>query len=150
MKSAIGLNTESELRPFLDVPEVELRAWLEKQGQPAMRLKQIRRWIVQGRAGSFEQMSDLPLELRSELSATFRALGTTVSKHLQADDGTHKLLLQLKDGELIECVLLQEEDRRTVCISTQVGCGMGCVFCASGLNGMARNLTSGEIVEQLL
>src|SRR5262249_20741887 len=61
-----------------------------------------------------------------------------------------KLLLGLGDGQLIECVLIQDEDRRTACISIQVGCGMGCVFCASGLNGVERNLTAGEMVEQLI
>jgi 23S rRNA (adenine2503-C2)-methyltransferase len=77
-------------------------------------------------------------------------LGTEIARHLAADDGTHKLLLRCRDGESIECVLIQESTRRTACISTQVGCGMGCVFCASGLNGVARNLTAGEILEQLV
>ncbi len=77
-------------------------------------------------------------------------LGTRVVRHLEASDGTHKLLLGLRDGRLLECVLIQEENRRTACISTQVGCGMGCVFCASGLEGLERNLTTGEMVEQLV
>src|SRR5262249_19744490 len=77
-------------------------------------------------------------------------LGTQITRHLEAKDGTDKLLLRLQDGQLIECVLLQEQDRRTACISTQVGCGMGCVFCASGLGGLERNLTTGEILEQLI
>jgi 23S rRNA (adenine2503-C2)-methyltransferase len=71
-------------------------------------------------------------------------------RHTQADDGTEKLLLQLADGGQIECVLLRDRVRRTICISSQVGCGMGCVFCASGLDGVDRNLTAGEIVEQML
>src|SRR5439155_6117869 len=62
----------------------------------------------------------------------------------------HKLLLALQDGGQVECVLIQDESRRTACISTQVGCGMGCVFCASGLNGVERNLTTGEMIEQLI
>ena len=70
-------------------------------------------------------------------------------RHQAATDGTHKLLLRLPDGRQIECVLIQDGDRRTACISTQVGCGMGCVFCASGLDGVVRNLTAGEILEQL-
>jgi len=78
------------------------------------------------------------------------ALGTQVTRHLESSDGTHKLLLRLQDGQLIECVLIQEAERHTACISTQVGCGMGCVFCASGLNGLERNLTVGEILEQLI
>jgi 23S rRNA (adenine2503-C2)-methyltransferase len=73
-----------------------------------------------------------------------------VLRHLKADDGTEKLLLQLADGGRIECVLLRDGPRRTICISTQVGCAMGCVFCASGLDGVDRNLTTGEILEQML
>jgi 23S rRNA (adenine2503-C2)-methyltransferase len=115
-----------------------------------MRLRQIRRWVIANRAESLEQMTDLPQSLRAELAAEFVPLGTTVDRHLEARDGTHKLLLRLDDGELIECVLIQEAGRHTACISTQVGCGMGCVFCASGLNGVARNLTTGEILEQLV
>ncbi len=115
-----------------------------------MRVKQIRRWILLGRAESFDAMSDLPKDLRAALAAEFTPLGTTIRKHLIASDATHKLLIRLHDGRHIECVLIQEDRRRTACISTQVGCAMGCVFCASGLNGVERNLTSGEILEQLI
>ncbi len=135
---------------ILDQPAESLRAWLAERGQPPLRLKQIRRWLVSGRAESFEQMSDLPRELRAQLTAAFEPLGTHVAIHQAARDGTHKLLLRLPDGGQVECVLIQDETRRTACISTQVGCGMGCVFCASGLNGVERNLTGGEIVEQLV
>jgi 23S rRNA (adenine2503-C2)-methyltransferase len=137
-------------RALLDVPADELRAWLQQRGQPPMRARQLRRWLLQGAAESFEQMTDLPRALRQELAAAFVPLGTQVARHLTASDDTHKLLLRLQDGRLIECVLIQEAGRRTACISTQVGCGMGCVFCASGLNGVERNLTPGEILEQLL
>ena len=95
-------------------------------------------------------MTDLPQALRDELAATSRCGGPQIARHTQADDGTEKLLLTLADGGQIECVLLRDEARRTICISTQVGCGMGCVFCASGLDGLTRNLTTGEIVEQML
>jgi 23S rRNA (adenine2503-C2)-methyltransferase len=95
-------------------------------------------------------MTDLPQTLRNELATDFSLWTSTVARHTQADDGTEKLLLTLADGGQIECVLLRDETRRTICISTQVGCGMGCVFCASGLEGLARNLTTGEIVEQML
>src|SRR5207244_13312054 len=122
--------------------------WQER-GQPPMRVRQLRRWLLQGGAESFARMTDLPKVLREELTASFVPLGTEVARHLTAGDDTHKLLLRLQDGRLIECVLIQEAGRRTACISTQVGCGMGCVFCASGLNGVERNLTSGEILEQL-
>lgn len=135
---------------FLDQSTEHLSAWLKERQQPPMRLKQIRRWLLQGRAESFEQMSDLPAALRSDLAQHFSLFGTRVERHLQASDDTHKLLLQLPDDGRVECVLIQEPPRRTACISTQVGCGMGCVFCASGLNGVMRNLTVGEILEQLV
>jgi 23S rRNA (adenine2503-C2)-methyltransferase len=128
----------------------ELTAWLAEQCQPPLRAKQVRRWVVAGRAESFDAMTDLPRDLRADLAAAWAPLGTQVARHLRSIDGTQKLLLRLHDGRLIECVLIPEGDRRTACISTQVGCGMGCVFCASGLDGVARNLSAGEILEQLV
>jgi 23S rRNA (adenine2503-C2)-methyltransferase len=139
-----------QLRPILDIPRAELLTWLHKRGQPRMRGGQIVRWLIAGRAESFEQMTDLPLGLRQELASAFQVLGTRIDRHQEAGDDTHKLLLRLSDDQLIECVLINERDRHTACISTQVGCGMGCVFCASGLDGVARNLTAGEILEQLV
>lgn len=138
------------MTPLLELSRDELLAWLRERGEPPMRARQLHRWIIQGRAESFDQMTDLPLALRDILKEAFSPLGTRIARHLQADDGTHKLLLRLHDDHLIECVLLQEADRRTACISTQVGCGMGCVFCASGLDGVVRNLSRAEILEQLL
>jgi 23S rRNA (adenine2503-C2)-methyltransferase len=137
-------------RGILDVPGDELRAWFTEQGEKPLRAKQVRRWLLAGGAESFEAMSDLPKALRERLAEAFVPLASKVVRHLQADDGTHKLLVKLPDGQLIECVLIQEDKRRTACISTQVGCGMGCVFCASGLNGVERNLTPGEMLEQLV
>ncbi len=151
MNAKLPIVSEQPLLPgLLDQSPEDFRAWLSEHGQPAMRFKQIRRWILEARAESFEQMSDLPKELRSTLAESFSPLGTRIEKHLQAADETHKLLLRLADDRMIECVLIQEPPRRTACISTQVGCGMGCVFCASGLNGVARNLSAGEILEQLV
>lgn len=144
------LTTPSALPALLDLSIDDLRAWMAEHGEPAMRAKQVRRWIMSGRAESFDQMTDLPLALRTKLSAAFAPFTSTVERHLHSTDDTHKLLLRLSDGKRIECVLIQEEPRRTACISTQVGCGMGCVFCASGLNGVERNLTVGEILEQLI
>jgi 23S rRNA (adenine2503-C2)-methyltransferase len=137
-------------RGLLEVPAEELLAWLLARGQPRLRARQLRRWVLQGRAVSFAAMTDLPRSLREELAQEFVPLGTRIDRHLTASDGTHKLLLRLRDGNVVECVLLQEADRRTVCVSTQVGCGMGCVFCASGIGGVVRNLTAGEILEQLV
>ncbi|MFO0889180.1 MAG: 23S rRNA (adenine(2503)-C(2))-methyltransferase RlmN [Isosphaeraceae bacterium] len=137
-------------RCLLDVAPEELGRWIAEQGDSAYRVGQVLRWVFQRRAESFAPMSDLPLELRRRLESDWSVFGTRVVFHGQSPDGTDKLLLECRDGRRIECVLMAEEDRRTVCISTQVGCGMGCVFCASGLKGVERNLTSGEIIEQVL
>jgi 23S rRNA (adenine2503-C2)-methyltransferase len=146
---ALNLQTARRRGP-LDLTREELLAWLKAHGQPPMRARQLRRWLLAGRATSFEQMTDLPRGLREELAAEFAPLATAIDRHLVSRDGTHKLLLRLSDEQVIECVLLQEADRRTTCISTQVGCGMGCVFCASGIGGVVRNLTAAEILEQLI
>lgn len=137
-------------RGLLDVPPADLRAWLAERGQPAMRVKQLRRWLLIGRATSFDQMTDLPRGLRQDLDTEFTPFSSHIDRALVSSDGTEKLLVRLDDGQLIECVLLKEADRRTVCLSTQVGCGMGCVFCASGIGGVVRNLRPSEILEQLL
>src|SRR5690606_13321811 len=93
---------------------------------------------------------DVPAALRAELKQEFDFFGSRIARHLVSSDGTEKLLLELRDGETLECVLMREDDRRTVCISTQVGCAMGCIFCASGLLGVKRNLSTGEILDQIL
>ena len=136
--------------PHLLDPAAGLEAFLAAVGEPAWRAKAIRRWLFQKRAESFADMTDLPKELRERLAASYRLWTASIAARQTADDGTEKLLLELTDGQRIECVLLRDGDRRTVCISSQVGCAMGCVFCASGIDGVVRNLTTGEIVEQLL
>jgi 23S rRNA (adenine2503-C2)-methyltransferase len=149
---------------LLDRIDSLLGPWLQEHGQGAYRVRQVRHWLFARRAEEFSQMTDLPQSLRDELARDFSLWSTTIARHTRADDGTEKLLLTLADGGQIECVLLRERYsgeggdaahgpagmRRTICISTQVGCGMGCVFCASGLDGVIRNLTIGEIVEQML
>lgn len=143
--------TPQPLPGILDVPNDTLRAWLAERRQPPMRISQIRKQILANRATSFEEMSDLPKDLRPQLAAAFSIFSTRVERHMFAmSDDTHKLVLRLADDKMIECVLIQDDGRATACISTQVGCGMGCVFCASGLNGVVRNLTVGEMVEQLV
>jgi 23S rRNA (adenine2503-C2)-methyltransferase len=137
-------------RPLLEAASGELEAWMEERGQKRFHARQVLRWVFQHRAERFEGMSDLPRPLRQQLDDEWSVFGTEVVLHRVAPDGTDKLLLGCRDGRRIECVLMAEDDRRTVCISTQVGCGMGCVFCASGLNGVERNLTRGEIIEQVI
>src|SRR5260370_14167536 len=138
-----------ERRALLDVSSAELTAWLSTHQEPPMRARQLRRWVISGRAETFDRMTDLPRNLRRALADDFEPLGTHIAHHAKSPDGTHKLLLQLSDGQSIECVLIQENKRRTACISTQVGCGMGGGFCASALNAFARNLTSRAILNHL-
>src|SRR6056297_2048730 len=135
---------------LLDWDASELQQWMVDQGHPSFRVKQIRRWLFTGRAASFDAMTDLPAKLRGELAEhfdLFRASETHVST---SRDGTEKILVRLADGGEVECVLLRDGVRRSICVSSQVGCAMGCVFCASGLDGVDRNLTRGEILEQML
>lgn len=135
---------------LLDTLDDSLSCWAVEQSVPGYRVVQVRKWLFEKRAGDWDAMTDLPKALRADLAERFRLWSTEIAKHTQSDDGTEKLLLSLADGGQIECVLLRDTVRRTICISTQVGCGMGCVFCASGLDGVERNLTTGEIVEQIL
>ncbi len=137
-------------QPLLAVAPGDLATWLKARHAPAWQAQAIRQWVIQRRAESFDVMTDLGKELRVKLEADFRPLGTQKIVEQKAADGTRKLLLRLWDGESVECVMIPDEERRTACVSTQVGCGMGCVFCASGLNGVLRNLKSGEILEQLI
>ncbi len=137
--------------PILSMTPEELGQWLEARGEPRYRLRQVLHWIFTQPVENFDQMSDIPKALRRELGRAFRMWTTRVLEHLKAEDGTEKLLLRLMDGQTVECVLLRDDKgHRTACISTQVGCAMGCVFCASGLGGFVRNLSAFEILEQLL
>jgi 23S rRNA (adenine2503-C2)-methyltransferase len=135
---------------LLDPTGNDLEAWLAERGERPFRARQVRQWLFHRRAASFAEMTDLPKALREALEQEFSIWTTKIARHSQSDDGTEKLLLELADGGRIECVLLRDGQRRTICISSQVGCAMGCVFCASGLDGVDRNLTAGEIVEQML
>lgn len=137
------------MKPILEHLDT-LEAWLTERGFPAYRAKQIKSWIYQRRAIDFASMSDLPKALREQLAAEFVVLTSIVKHRSVSVDGTEKLLLEVEGQGKIECVLLRDGLRRTVCISSQVGCAMGCVFCASGLDGVDRNLKYSEIVEELL
>jgi len=137
------------MKHLLD-PSSDVSGWLASQGQTAYRAKQLEEWVYQKRAVTFDDMTSLSKQLRSGLAENFRLWTTNIVRHSQSPDGTEKLLLELHDGGRIECVLLRDGIRRTICVSSQVGCAMGCVFCASGLDGVERNLTAGEILEQML
>lgn len=135
---------------ILDLSADELEAWCIDNALPKFRAGQIRRWLFQNRAAAFDDMLDLPKTLRALLNEKFTLFPETVVSHQVASDRTEKLLVELHDDYNVECVLMREPDRRTVCISTQVGCAMGCVFCASGMLGLKRNLTKAEMLGQVL
>lgn len=135
---------------LLDWTPEQLTTWLSERGQRSFRGKQIWQWIYRQRAVDFAAMTDLPESLRAALTEQFVIYRSSVAKEETSPDGTEKLLVRLPDGGEIECVLLRDGSRRSICISSQVGCAMGCVFCASGLDGVDRNLTRGEILEQML
>ncbi len=129
----------------------ELQALLKSWGQPAFRAKQLYRQLYVNLASSYGEMSDLPLVLRERLAADTRIGSLELRREQSADDGeTRKTLWGLPGDAVIETVLMRYPERATVCVSTQAGCAMGCVFCATGRMGLLRNLTSGEIVEQVM
>lgn len=110
----------------------------------------VRRWVLQRGVRGVEEMSDLPRSLRTQIAETYDVRRTRLALVSESEDGTAKLLLELRDGQMIETVIIPDNERLTLCVSTQAGCGVRCVFCASGMSGLIRNLTPGEIVEQFL
>ena len=132
-----------------DMNCAELTAWCREQGLPAFRGKQIFRWIHQG--ADFDGMTNLSLQLREQLKQTAVAQPVTILEERRSKiDDTTKFLFGLKDGNCVEGVLMHYHHGDTLCISTQVGCRMGCTFCASTLDGCVRNLTPGEMLGEVL
>ncbi len=126
-----------------------LGEWLKENGQPAFRAKQIREWLDVG-VTDFSQMTNLPKDLRGKLSEHFTVPGVTILRKLtSAIDGTVKYLFRLDDGETVESVLMQYKHGWSQCISTQVGCKMGCTFCATGIGGFIRDLSAAEMMAQI-
>jgi 23S rRNA (adenine2503-C2)-methyltransferase len=119
-------------------------------GEPAYRGRQLAGWIYKKAVSSFEEMRDLPAALREKLAQGYVINPLVVTAHQHSTDEVDKLLVHGGDGEVFECVLLPYEDRVSCCLSSQVGCPMGCTFCATGLGGFDRNLSAGEIVSQYL
>jgi 23S rRNA (adenine2503-C2)-methyltransferase len=137
-------------RPLAWLSLEELTARVAEAGGQAFQARQIREWIDRHAALDYEQLRNLPRPLRERLAAMVPVTSSTVAHVDSAEDGTEKLLLRLRDGHTVELVLIPEGDRNTLCVSTQVGCPVACVFCASGLFGVERNLEAGEILEQVL
>jgi 23S rRNA (adenine2503-C2)-methyltransferase len=134
-----------------DLTLPQLTDLMKSWGQPAFRARQLWAQMYRNLAPSFDAMTDLPAALRERLKAELQLGVLQLSREQTADDGdTRKVLWRLPDGNVVESVLMLYPDRATVCVSTQAGCAMGCVFCATGRMGLLRNVTPGEIVEQVL
>ena len=136
--------------PLLGLDATELRALMGEEGEPPYRGSQLAESIYRRGARTFDEMSSLPASLRARLAEKYDVGRSNVLARQQSRDGTIKLLLELRDGARVETVGLPYADRFSCCLSTQVGCPIGCVFCASGQGRFARNLGPGEMVEQVL
>ncbi|MBI2324438.1 MAG: 23S rRNA (adenine(2503)-C(2))-methyltransferase RlmN [Chloroflexi bacterium] len=139
------------LPAITDVRDEELARWLAERGQPPYRLKQIRHSVARSVASDWSGLTDLPIALRSALASAFRWSSVEVEREVASADGeTRKALLRLHDGHHIESVLMPHHGaRNSVCLSTQAGCPMACAFCATGEMGWIRDLSVGEIVDQV-
>jgi len=143
---------------LLSQTKEEWEARVAEMGQPKFRAKQILEWLYLRRVRNWAEMTNLPAPLRASLEEAFPPAALAKVRESGAGDATRKFLFGLADGQMIESVLIpaspafygEASDRRTICISTQVGCAYGCKFCASGLDGWKRNLTAGEMVDQFL
>ncbi len=133
-----------------DLTLEELEEFLTGLGEPAYRGRQVFRWLVRPEVEDFASMTNLPKTLRARLAQEAEIRVPEILEPKFSADGTVKLALRLLDGEVIESVLIPERDHYTLCVSTQVGCAMGCRFCLTGRMGLRRNLSPGEIVAQVL
>lgn len=136
--------------PIKNLPDDTLTQWLAAHDQPPFRLQQIRHWLYARWAVAFADMHTLPAALRTALETDFRAFSLETALCQEADDHTLKWLFRLGDAQTIETVLIRAPERQTLCISTQVGCPVRCTFCASGRDGLIRNLQTAEIVDQVI
>lgn len=135
---------------LLELTKEELEVEIDKLGEPSFRAQQILNWVYDKKVFDFSKMSNLAKGLREELNEYFYLEPLTKLGAQESKDGTIKYLFQLMDGAKIEVVYMPSDKRKTVCISTQVGCAMGCTFCATGLHGLTRDLKAAEIVNQIL
>jgi 23S rRNA (adenine2503-C2)-methyltransferase len=143
-------STKAAARPALKNYDREgLEATFQKRGIPAFRSRQVYRWLFSKAAGGFEEMTDLARPFREDLAGEWDLHLLSEKKTDLSIDGTQKWLFGLQDGNLIETVLIPEARRNTICVSTQVGCPMKCSFCLTGTEGFVRNLTAGEILDQV-
>jgi 23S rRNA (adenine2503-C2)-methyltransferase len=134
---------------LLELTPGEIVTLVGSWGEPDYRGRQVAGWVYQRGVRDFAAMSDLPKALRARLGAEAVVAPPEVAERLPSRDGSQKLVLRLADGRTVHAVLMPDEDRLTVCVSTQVGCGFACAFCYTGTMGLVRNLTAGEIVGQV-
>ena len=141
----------SGMRDILDLSPAQLTREFEKLGREAFRARQVVEWVFRKRATAFREMTSLPADLRTELAGTFRIGSGEVEEILRSETGaTSKVLLRLGDDARVEAVSMRSDRRHTACLSSQVGCAMACTFCATGGMRFARNLSSGEMLLQVL
>jgi len=138
------------MKDIKDLNLNELEAVIEDWGVSRFRGRQIFSWIYQRGVVDFDAMTDLPLDLRRKLKKNFCIQSAILIKRLKSQDGTEKFLLELKDKNLIESVVIPAKGRITGCLSSQAGCRFGCRFCASGASGFKRDLSASEILEEVL
>ncbi len=137
-------------KSLLDWAPGELTEWMDSRKHPGYRARQILDWIVNKQTLSFARMSDLPKTLRDDLERSFSISTLLLEFSVEAKDGTRKFLWKLQDGIHVESVLIVHPDHHTLCISSQAGCALGCRFCATASLGILRNLTTSEILSQIM
>jgi 23S rRNA (adenine2503-C2)-methyltransferase len=140
---------KDEKSHFLGMLPAEFDAQVKNWGWPAFRAEQIRQWVYSRQIVTPDEMSNLTKQQRSILSRQLDFTPSNIASHQSSADGTIKLLLAWSDGAQAETVMIPDGNRRTACVSSQVGCPVGCRFCASGINGVKGNLSAGQIVEQV-
>jgi 23S rRNA (adenine2503-C2)-methyltransferase len=128
----------------------ETEAWVKEEGLPVYRARQVRHWVFNARVRSFEEMTNLPKTLRAQVAGKARINHLEEIKSEVSRDGTTKYLFKLEDGHTIETVLIPERGHFTLCVSSQAGCAMNCLFCLTGKQGLKRNLMAAEIVDQVV
>ena len=134
---------------LLDLDQTALKAYCERVGEKAFRATQLFRWIHHRGVGNFDDMTDLARSLRAKLAGVAEVRPLTTITDKTSADGTRKWLFDVGQGNAVETVYIPEDDRATLCISSQAGCAVGCRFCSTGHQGFSRNLTTGEIIAQL-
>ena len=138
------------MRALTELTDQELADAVAELGGKPFQVRQVSHWLWKHGVTAIDAMQNVPTRLREGLTARFRVRAGDLAQVDEADDGTQKLLVRWADGETVECVIIPDGERTTLCVSSQVGCPVACVFCASGMFGVRRNLTPGEIAEQVL